>query len=189
MTNLVLTAVGADRPGLVSALSTAVAAHGGSWLTSRMARLGGSFAGIVLVEAPESNLAGLRAALAGLAEQGLAVTVQVSGGPPLAAAAVDAAAAAAAGQPPHRMRLTLVGHDRPGIVAQVSTVLANHQVSIETMQTQTREAPMAGGMLFEVSAQVLAPAGTDETALHQGLEAIAGELMVEIELAEADDEQ
>ena len=53
MASLILTIVGPDRPGLVRALSEAVAARGGSWLESRMARLAGQFAGIVLVEAPE----------------------------------------------------------------------------------------------------------------------------------------
>lgn len=53
MGSLILTVVGPDRPGLVRALAEAVAARSGSWLESRMARLAGQFAGIVLVEAPE----------------------------------------------------------------------------------------------------------------------------------------
>ena len=56
MATLVLTLTGADRAGLVSELSTDVAAHGGSWLTSRMARLAGTFAGVVLVEIPDDRV-------------------------------------------------------------------------------------------------------------------------------------
>ena len=41
-TPLVLTFVGDDRPGLVSQISQAVAAHGGTWLESRSARLAGN---------------------------------------------------------------------------------------------------------------------------------------------------
>ena len=47
--HLVLTVIGADRPGLVSAVSAPVERHGGSWQQSQMARLAGEFAGIVLV--------------------------------------------------------------------------------------------------------------------------------------------
>ncbi|WP_410172701.1 ACT domain-containing protein, partial [Cutibacterium granulosum] len=35
MTQLLLTAVGVDRPGFVAAMSTTVAEHGGNWLGSR----------------------------------------------------------------------------------------------------------------------------------------------------------
>ena len=44
-TNLLLTYVGEDRPGIVQELSALVSAHGGNWL-SKMSRMGGRFAGI-----------------------------------------------------------------------------------------------------------------------------------------------
>ncbi|MEO0415151.1 MAG: ACT domain-containing protein, partial [Verrucomicrobiota bacterium] len=43
--------VGTDRPGLVEELSRAVAAAGGNWEESRLARLHGQFAGVVRVVA------------------------------------------------------------------------------------------------------------------------------------------
>ncbi|MCC2101432.1 MAG: amino acid-binding protein, partial [Hyphomicrobiales bacterium] len=55
MTPMVLTLIGDDKPGLVNAASAAVAAHGGTWLESRLARLAGKFAGIVLIAAPEDR--------------------------------------------------------------------------------------------------------------------------------------
>ena len=45
MTDLVLTLIGPDRPGLVEAVAEVVARHGGNWLESRMAHLAGKFAG------------------------------------------------------------------------------------------------------------------------------------------------
>ena len=56
MTQLLLTAVGADRSGLVSDLSEIVAHYDGNWLDSRMARLAGAFAGIVLVDIKSSKV-------------------------------------------------------------------------------------------------------------------------------------
>ncbi|MGH7106161.1 MAG: ACT domain-containing protein, partial [Acetobacteraceae bacterium] len=57
-TSLVVTFVGRDRPGLAHALAEAVAAADGNWLESRLARLAGEFAGIVLVGVPAAKLAG-----------------------------------------------------------------------------------------------------------------------------------
>ena len=75
---LVLTFVGRDRPGLVNAISERVASAGGTWLESRLARLAGEFAGIVLVAAPEDKFEALAAALAGLETAGLRVTISPS---------------------------------------------------------------------------------------------------------------
>ncbi|NCF90353.1 MAG: glycine cleavage system protein R, partial [Verrucomicrobiaceae bacterium] len=48
--SVILTVIGADKPGLVERLATIVADHHGNWLESRMARLAGQFAGILQVE-------------------------------------------------------------------------------------------------------------------------------------------
>ena len=71
--SVVMTVLAADRPGLVSALSETIAAHGGSWQESRMARLAGQFAGILRVECPAGETEALLKALAGLESQGIAV--------------------------------------------------------------------------------------------------------------------
>ncbi len=49
MATFVLTLLGDDRPGLVSAISAPISAHGASWERSQLSRLEGKFAGIVLV--------------------------------------------------------------------------------------------------------------------------------------------
>ena len=134
MASLILTVVGPDRPGLVRVLSEAVAAHGGSWLESRMARLAGQFAGIVLVDAPESLLGDLRA----LEGQGLRIVVQ-SGEP-------AAAASAAPAEP--RLALEVVGNDRPGIVRDVTRVLAESGINIEELTTGVASASFSGDTLF-----------------------------------------
>ena len=79
--SLILTLIGPDRPGLVRILAELVAERGGSWLESRMARLAGQFAGIVLVEraAPPRSTA-LTEALEELQDQGLRVTMRAGRG-------------------------------------------------------------------------------------------------------------
>jgi glycine cleavage system regulatory protein len=66
MAKLVLTAIGDDREGLVSALARVVERHGGNWLDSQFAHLAGKFAGLVLVELEDSRSDALEAAVADL---------------------------------------------------------------------------------------------------------------------------
>ena len=75
-----------------------------------------------------------------------------------------------------------MGTDRPGIVREISQVLATHGVSIEQLSTSTRHAPMAGGMLFEAEAVLELPVDTDRNGLRVALEAVANELMVDLDI-------
>ena len=45
----VITFAGADRTGLVETLAALVKSHGGDWQQSELTRLGGAFAGAILV--------------------------------------------------------------------------------------------------------------------------------------------
>src|SRR6059036_1362215 len=61
MATFTLTCIGDDRPGLVSALSAPIKAHGGSWERSQMSRLAGKFAGILMVAVPDERADALAA--------------------------------------------------------------------------------------------------------------------------------
>ena len=166
MATFVLTAIGDDRAGLVIALADVIAEHGGNLESSQMAELAGKFAGIVLVTVPDARADELEAALGTL--DGV-LDVQAHRG--------------ADDQPgSRRVALQLMGTDRPGIVREISAVLARHGVSIDQLVTATREAPMAGGMLFEADAVLEVPAGVTAASLRAALESVAGELMVDIDL-------
>lgn len=170
MATLVLTVIGDDQSGLVDALSGVVARHGGNWERSHMARLEGKFAGIVVIEVAAGDVDGLVGDLAPLQAHGLLeITVE-------RAASADAPSSA------DYLSLQLVGHDRPGIVHEISHALASRNVSIEELQTETMSAPMANEPLFEATAVLRAPAGLDLDELRAALEALANELMVDIDL-------
>lgn len=169
-----LTVIGDDRAGLVNAVADAVTTHGGNWERSEMAELAGKFAGIVLVTVPDDNADDLTRALRPLAGL-LDVTAQV---------AASRTKRSDASRP--TFTLDLLGGDRPGIVSDISRVLADHDVNIGTLRTDTRDAPMAGGRLFEATATLESRSETDLDALRADLEALANELMVDIELAVAD---
>jgi glycine cleavage system regulatory protein len=173
MATLVLTIMGDDRPGLVDALSGAIAAHGGNWEQSRMAHLARKFAGILQVQVPDDQVPALTAALEALEADGLLQVLVERGGE-----------APAAGT--RRLSLELVGQDRPGIVQQIAHALAQRGISIEQLETETRSASMAGGTLFHASAVLQAPRDLPLEDLESALEALANELMVDLELAPED---
>jgi glycine cleavage system regulatory protein len=171
MTSLVLTLIGPDRPGLVEAVAEVIAAQGGNWLESRMAHLAGKFAGVLRAEVPEDRARGVIEALGRLEERGLRVVAEVAG------AAVGVA-------DPRPMELEVVGLDRPGIVREISQLLARHAINVEELRTDRTSAPMSGEMLFRAQARVHIPADADLTAVRTGLERLANDLLVEIRLAD-----
>ena len=169
--DVVLTLLGPDRPGLVEAVADAIAAHGGNWLESRMAHLAGKFAGILRVEVPAERVDALAVALARLEGRGLRIIVEVSGKSTAAA-------------PARLMELELVGLDRPGLVREVSRLLAEQQINVEELTTDRSSAPMSGEMMFRARARLDVPAGVDTAAIRSSLERLAGDLMVEIQLVD-----
>jgi glycine cleavage system regulatory protein len=169
MTDLVLTLIGPDRPGLVQAVAGIVAEHGGNWLESRMTHLAGRFAGILRAELPPERAAAALAALAALEGQGLKIVAET--------------VARAARAPPDRtMDLQLLGLDRPGIVREIAQLLADNGVNVEELTTNTTSAPMSGELLFEARAHVHVPATANLAKLRAALERLESDLMVEIKL-------
>jgi glycine cleavage system regulatory protein len=173
MATLVITVLGEDRPGLVSSLADVVAAHGASWGRSQLAQLAGTFAGIVTVDVPDERAEALARAVGDL--EGLDTTVRSAVGAP----ADDGPARQVEGATFH---LNLVGHDQPGIVQQVSGVLAGQGVSVELLDTRVVPAPQAGGDLFEARAVFRAPQDADLGRLTSALEELARELQVDVTL-------
>jgi len=170
LATLVMTVIGADRPGLVQMVATRVADHGGNWLESRMCRLGGQFAGILRVEVPKDRRDELVNALRTLEVDGLRVIIHAEG-------------AASTGEPTGVLvQVEIVGHDRPGILRSVSGVFAAHGLNVEELASERVSAPMGGGTLFQARATVLVPQTVKVSAVRADLEKIAADLMVDVKL-------
>lgn len=167
MTTLVLTLVGDDRSGLVAAVAEVVAAHDGNWERSQLAELAGTFAGVVQVSVPDLRADELRRALAGI--EGLAI-------------ASHGAAGRAEPGTGRELRIDVLGNDRPGIVREVAAALHTQGVSIESMTTESRDAAMAGGVLFEAQAIARVSDDFEVDGLRAALEGLASEIQVDISL-------
>ncbi|MGE5783425.1 MAG: glycine cleavage system protein R [Myxococcales bacterium] len=168
-TSLVLTVLSDDRPGLVERLSQTLAAHHGNWVESRMAHLAGQFAGILRVELPSDQTAAFRTACSALAVDGLRVSIAESRGPASVAES-------------RVLRLELVGQDRPGIVREISHVLAQNGINVEELTTGVESAPMSAEMLFHANARLSVPLDLPTERLRRCLEPIGNDLMVDFAL-------
>ena len=171
MATLILSVVGSDRPGLTQALAAAVLSAGGNWLESHLSRLGGLYVGSVRVELEAAGVERLRAAVRAVDAEGLEVRI---------APAVEAAELAEAGG--DAVHFSLVGQDQPGIVHQVTAVLSRLGVNIEAFDTRISAEPHSGAPLFHVDARLRLPPALAAGDVQAALEAISGEIMVDISL-------
>ena len=168
MSSLVVTVVGPDRPGLVGRLSDVIRTNGGNWLESRMSHLADQFAGIVLVDVADDQAETLLNQLEQLQTEGLRIIAQL-----------DAASAVFAAQGSQWV-LNVVGNDRPGIVREVTQVLAAHNVNVEELSTECADAPHSGGRIFKAEVRLRVPTDLAAETLATELERIATDVMIDL---------
>jgi glycine cleavage system regulatory protein len=168
-TSIVLTVVSDDHPGIVEALSEVIADHGGNWTESSMMSLAGKFAGILLVQVTTERVDDFISALEALESRGMQIVAQRSD-------------SVSSGDEAREYSIDLVGQDHPGIVHDITEVLAKHGVNVQELETTVQSASMSGESLFMAHASLCVPAQADLEKLQDELEELANELMVDIEL-------
>jgi len=168
---VVLSVIGSDRPGLTRALAEAVLSAGGNWLESNLSRLGGLYVGSVLVELEADRLDSLRAAVQAVDATGLEVRL---------APALDTPGGAG-----EALQFSLIGQDQPGIVRQVTAILTDLNVNIETFESQVSAEPHSGAALFHMDARLRLPPGLSADDVQATLESISAEIMVDMSLRPA----
>lgn len=168
-TSLVVTVVGRDRPGLVRHLSDCAHGFAVNWADSRMTHFAGQFAGMVHFQVAPEHADAFVAALEKLEDHGLQAHVARTDAAPIAAGK-------------RMLKLELVGPDRPGIVRQLSSSLAERGVSIEDLHTEIVNKTEAEHHVFKVHALLVVPQSLSDDTLRGVLEGLASELMLDIGL-------
>jgi glycine cleavage system regulatory protein len=168
--SMVVTAIGADRPGLVRQLSERAQGFGANWAGSRMANIAGQFAGMVHFEVAAANADALAAALQGLESAGLRIVIAKTAPPPAPAGA-------------RMVTLELEGPDRPGIVRDLSRSLADRGVSIEELHTEIVDAA-DDSHTFKVKALLAVPTALANDELKRGLDALASDMLIDLDAFE-----
>ena len=166
--NLVVTIFAEDRAGIVQELSDVVLAHDGNWLESSLSRMSGQFAGIVNISVSTDKRGALQQALTHLEKSGIHVTSQNTFVPQANQAQREV------------VELVLEANDRPGIVEEISSALAESDVNVEQLETVCESASMAGYQLFIGHLMVALPEGFSTQQLESVLENVSDDVMVSI---------
>ena len=173
MPQLILNALGPDRPGIVGQVTGHLHAASANVLDSRMVNLRGQFAIILLIEAESTYLEKLRQSLPTLAEKiGLRLTL------------TDAAPAATPvkGIP---FKLKTYSLDQPGIIHKISDLLREQGVNIEELSARQESAPFAGDPLFLMEMRLTLPAGASISTLRSKLNTLCDTLNCDVDFEPA----
>jgi glycine cleavage system transcriptional repressor len=174
MNSLIISAVGSDRPGIVSEISGVITSHGGNIEKSRMTRLGADFTIIMLVAVDPRWEESLVVALQAIKE----LSISTKGTEPNAVIAGENCKDTAG----ENCQISLSGADNEGIVKVLSKYLEEKSINIIEMDTHISQAPISGSPLFNLNAAVSIPGEIDGRDIQSDLSQIAQELGVEIHL-------
>ncbi len=172
MHNLVLSAIGPDRPGLVDHLTDALAAHHASVADSRMVNLHGQFALIMRLQVPPEHDQRLQEQIpAEAARLGLTTLVR---------AADEHVTSQGV---PYRIRTYAM--DQVGLVHRITHVLSTHRVNIEDLSTKLEHGPHTGTPLFSMDMVVTVPVDTPLKSVREDLEQLCAELNCDLDIDRA----
>ena len=173
MAEIAITAVGADRPGIVAAITEALLDVGGNLADARAALLRGSFAMVLVVDLPgDRGEDAVRERLAPVAEElGLGLWI----GP---ASAVGEEATGEA------VVLSVYGADRPGIVHAFSGALSDAGANIVDLSSRVVGDPP----LYVMAIAATLPPGADPEDVRGRLSRLAASTGVECSLSVDADE-
>jgi glycine cleavage system transcriptional repressor len=173
MPQLIVTAVGPDRPGLVADLTHHVYDVGASLADSRMVNLRGHFALLALIEGSPESLVSLRRKLE---SEGTGMGLRLE--------MYDADASATPSRVPGSVpyRLKVYSNDQPGIAARVTALLRQHSVNVEELATRIESAPFAGTPLFVLEGVVTLPQGTSARKMREELSTLGEKIGCDIDL-------
>lgn len=169
LTNVILTIISQDKPGIIESIARIVAEHEGNWLESRLTQLAGKFAGVVRLQIDQSQQIALTQALHALRAQH--ITVLVDEGEETQSKDVVQLASFHA-----------VGADRPGIVREISQAFAYYKINVKELNTQYTSMPYSGEPLFEAEGKLQIPEKFPLYELEEKLDQIANHLAVDISI-------
>ena len=168
--NIVLTLTGRDKVGIVDNVTSVIAKRDGNVESSRMARLGGEFAMLMLVTVSDKEFASLDQDFQQLRGEGYQVSLLQT----------EDDSKKYMGWLPYEIEVT--GADHEGIIHEISHHLAAQGINIESMDTSSTPAPMSGTPLFMMKGVVLVPPQLHFHVWSDALEEIGDKLNVSVKV-------
>lgn len=143
---LALSALGEDKPGIIDELSRCIMNRGCNITDSRMTVLGGDFAILLLIDGNWNTIAKLEDQIAALGERlGLSITTRRT-------------ARKAARKDLLPYGVDVVSLDQPGIVHNLASFFSKRQINIQEMSTSSYAATHTGTPMFTIHLTVNIPA-------------------------------
>lgn len=168
-TSIVITFIGEDRPGIVESISSIITQFNGEWVESRLANLSGKFTGILSVNLPNSDVDAAINHLETNPIDGIHLQVEKVINDQIKSKGKC-------------INLELVGHDHPGIVHRVSSLLASNGVSVDSLESEIFDAPMTGEKLFKSNLSICIKDEDKLDEVCEALEQLGIELLVDIDV-------
>jgi len=169
-TKLVISALGADRPGIVDELTNIIYNHSLNIEDSRMTVLGGEFAILLLVSGEQPAIEGLQAKSTDI-EQALQMRLLIK--PTTESTPADNSI-------PYSVEVAAIDH--PGIVNNISRFFSSRNINIVNLQTERYAAPHTGSPMFALHMTIGISADTNIAQLRDDFMQVCDELNLDAEL-------
>ncbi len=166
---LILSVISDDKPGVVEAIADIVSRHDGNWLESSLSQLSGKFAGLVKISLPETQAANLKADFLELEITGVRVRVDELRTPAQSSA--------------QKASINAVGPDRKGIVHEIAQSLAHYGINVDKLETRCSSMAYSGDPIFEAEGTLSVPDSADFERLNDELDKLADSLAMDISLS------
>ena len=170
-TQLVISALGADRPGIVDELSNIIYSHALNVEDSRMSVLGGEFAILLLVSGEESAIDAIQSQLSEI-EQNLQMSLLLR---PTTESNVSKDTI------PYSVEVTALNN--PGIVHTIASFFSSRNINIVNAQTERYAAPHTGSPMFALHMTVGVAADINIAQLREAFLETCDELNLDAEFA------
>ena len=168
-THFVVTIVGTDKRGLVAEVTKTIANGRANIIESRMMRLGGEFAMMMLLALQTEQREECSQTIESFKEKGLDVFIRETDLTRLEKFK---------GFVPYEV--SVWGADHEGIIHAVSEYLTSVHIQLEDVETEVTNAPVTGTPLFSMVAEVAAPPTLTLHGLRDKLDDLSDELGVDI---------
>ena len=168
-THLVVTILGPDKRGLVAEVTETIAESNANIVESRMMRLGGEFAMMMMLSLQSEQRDECNQTLESFEAKGMEVFVKETD-----LSRLDKFK----GFVPYEV--SVWGADHEGIIHAVAEYLAEKHIQFEDVETEVTNAPITGTPLFSMKAEIAAPPTITLHDLREHLDDLSDELGVDI---------
>ncbi|VAW50285.1 Glycine cleavage system transcriptional antiactivator GcvR [hydrothermal vent metagenome] len=169
-TKLVISALGADRPGIVDELSTIICKHSLNIEDSRMTVLGGEFAILLLVSGEQTAIDALQTQATDIEQalqMRLLIKITTESNP------IDNAI-------PYAVEVAALDH--PGIVNNIASFFSERNINIVNLHTESYSAPHTGSPMFALHMTIGISTDTNIAQLRDAFTQVCDQLNLDAEL-------